>query len=63
MIAAAMDKAGSASPAAYLPALARLQYKGVTGNIGFDARGDIRDGVITLYTFKGGHRTQIAVTK
>ena len=62
-IAAAMDKAGSASPAKYLPALARIQYKGVTGNIAFDAHGDIRDGAITLYTFKGGHRAQIAVTK
>jgi len=62
-IAAAMDKAGSAAPAAYLPQLAKIQYKGVTGNIAFDARGDIRDGVLTLYTFKGGHRTAIAVTK
>jgi branched-chain amino acid transport system substrate-binding protein len=35
----------------------------VTGAIAFDPHGDIRDGTITLYTFKGGHRTQIAVTK
>lgn len=63
MVAAAMDKAGSSNPAKYLPELAKLQYKGVTGNIGFDPRGDIRNGAITLYTFKGGHRTQIAVTK
>jgi branched-chain amino acid transport system substrate-binding protein len=63
LLAAAMDKAGSADPAKYLPLLARTQYKGVTGNIAFDARGDIRDGAITLYTFKGGHRTEIAVTK
>jgi branched-chain amino acid transport system substrate-binding protein len=62
-IAAAMDKAGSAAPAKYLPVLAKIQYKGVTGPIAFDAHGDIRDGTITLYTFKGGHRTQIAVTK
>jgi branched-chain amino acid transport system substrate-binding protein len=62
-IAAAMDKAGSSAPAKYLPALARIQYRGVTGPIAFDAHGDIRDGTITLYTFKGGHRTQIAVTK
>jgi branched-chain amino acid transport system substrate-binding protein len=62
-IAAAMDKAGSSAPAKYLPVLSRIQYKGVTGNIAFDAHGDIRDGTITLYTFKGGHRTQIAVTK
>jgi branched-chain amino acid transport system substrate-binding protein len=63
LLAAAMDKAGSADPAKYLPLLARTQYKGVTGNIAFDPRGDIRDGAITLYTFKGGHRTEIAVTK
>jgi branched-chain amino acid transport system substrate-binding protein len=62
-IAAAMDKAGSSAPAKYLPELARIRYKGVTGPIAFDAHGDIRDGTITLYTFKGGHRTQIAVTK
>ena len=62
-IAAAMDKAGSAAPAKYLPQLAKIQYKGVTGNIAFDQRGDIRDGVLTLYTFKGGHRTPIAVTR
>jgi branched-chain amino acid transport system substrate-binding protein len=62
-IAAAMDKAGSAVPAKYLPELAKIQYKGVTGAIAFDKHGDIRDGVLTLYTFKGGHRTPIAVTK
>jgi branched-chain amino acid transport system substrate-binding protein len=62
-LAAAMDKAGSSAPAKYLPQLAKIQYKGTTGNIAFDARGDIRDGVLTLYTFKGGHRTAIAVTK
>jgi branched-chain amino acid transport system substrate-binding protein len=63
MIAQAMDQARSSAPAKYLPVLARSQYKGVTGNIAFDAHGDIRDGVITLYTFKGGHRTPIAVTR
>ena len=62
-IAAAMDKAGSALPAKYLPQLASIRYPGVTGAIAFDAHGDIQDGVLTLYTFKGGHRTQLAVTK
>ena len=63
LLAEAMNKAGSAAPAKYLPELAKIRYKGVTGNIAFDPHGDIRDGTITLYTFKGGHRTQIAVTK
>jgi len=62
-MADAMVKAGSTAPAQYLPALAKIQYKGVTGPIAFDARGDIRDGTITLYTFKGGRRTVLAVTK
>lgn len=62
-IARAMDKAGSSNPQKYLPELAKVRYKGVTGPIAFDAHGDIRDGVLTLYTFKGGHRTEIGVTK
>jgi len=62
-MAEAMVRAGSSAPAKYLPVLARIETKGVTGPIAFDARGDIRDGTITLYTFKGGRRTVLAVTK
>ena len=62
-MAEAMVKAGSSAPAKYLPVLAQIQYQGITGPIAFDARGDIRDGTITLYTFKGGKRSMIAVTK
>jgi len=62
-MAEAMVKAGSAAPARYLPVLAKIQYKGVTGPIAFDQRGDIRDGTITLYTFKGGKRSLLTVTK
>jgi branched-chain amino acid transport system substrate-binding protein len=59
----AMKRAGSAEPAKYLPELAKINYKGVTGNISFDAKGDIKDGTLTLYTYKGGKRVQLAVTK
>jgi branched-chain amino acid transport system substrate-binding protein len=59
----AMKKAGSAEPAKYLPELAKINYKGVTGNIAFDAKGDIKEGTLTLYTYKGGKRQQLAVTK
>jgi branched-chain amino acid transport system substrate-binding protein len=62
-IAAAMAKAGSAEPAKYLPQLAKVEYKGITGTIAFDPKGDIRDGTLTLYTFKAGRRSVIAVTK
>lgn len=62
-MADAMVKAGSSQPATYLPVLAKTRYRGVTGPIAFDARGDIRDGTITLYSFKGGKRALLSVTK
>ena len=62
-MAEAMVKAGSYQPAKYLPVLAKIQHKGVTGQIAFDARGDIKDGTITLYGFKGGKRSLLTVTK
>ncbi len=64
LMAAAMVKAGSADPAKYLPALAKTEgYKGVTGTISFDAKGDIKNGALTLYTYKAGAREQIAVVR
>ncbi|MBC7575545.1 MAG: branched-chain amino acid ABC transporter substrate-binding protein [Herminiimonas sp.] len=59
----AMVKAGSAEPAKYLPVLAKIQHKGVTGNIAFDDKGDIKDGTLTLYTYKAGKKVLLAVTK
>jgi branched-chain amino acid transport system substrate-binding protein len=59
----AMQKAGSSDPKKYLPELAKIHHKGVTGPIAFDSKGDIKDGSLTLYTYKGGKRTLLAVTK
>lgn len=59
----AMVKAGSAVLENYLPALAKIQYRGVTRRVAFDKRGDIRDGTLTLHTFKAGHHTVLAITK
>ncbi|MDY7546858.1 branched-chain amino acid ABC transporter substrate-binding protein [Glaciimonas sp. CA11.2] len=59
----AMQQAKSADPKKYLPFLAKISHKGVTGNIAFDKKGDIKDGSLTLYTYKGGVRTLLAVTK
>ncbi|WP_442952790.1 branched-chain amino acid ABC transporter substrate-binding protein [Pelomonas sp. BJYL3] len=64
VMVAAMVKAGSAEPAKYLPVLAKTEgYKGVTGTISFDNKGDIKNGALTLYTYKGGAREQIAVVR
>ena len=59
----AMQNANSADPAKYLPALKQISYKGVTGLIEFDEKGDIKNGALTLYTYKGGQRTEIAVIR
>ena len=59
----AMKKADSAEPAKYLPELAKINYKGVSGNIAFDSKGDIKEGTLTLYTYKGGKRVQMSVVR
>ena len=60
----AMVRAKSSDPAKYLPELAKTNgYKGVTGTIAFDAKGDIKNGALTLYTYKAGKRDQIAVVR
>jgi branched-chain amino acid transport system substrate-binding protein len=60
----AMVVAQSNDPAKYLPALAKTSgYKGVTGSISFDGKGDIKGGALTLYTYKCGNREQTAVIR
>jgi branched-chain amino acid transport system substrate-binding protein len=62
VMAQAMIKAGSADPAKYLPVLAKTTgYKGVTGVISFDEKGDIKNGALTLYTYKGMKKDEIKV--
>jgi branched-chain amino acid transport system substrate-binding protein len=51
---AAMQKADSADPAKYMPVLAGITHDGVTAKVSFDAKGDIKDGAITLYQVKNG---------
>jgi branched-chain amino acid transport system substrate-binding protein len=63
VLAAAMAKAGSADPEKYLPEVGKVQYNGLTGPIAFDEKGDIKNGALTLYTYKNGARTQIAVVR
>lgn len=63
VMANAMVTAGSADPKVYLPALKATNYNGVTGKIEFDEKGDIKNGALTLMTYKGGNRTTIAVIR
>jgi branched-chain amino acid transport system substrate-binding protein len=64
LMVAAMVKAGSAEPAKYLPVLAKTEgYKGVTGTISFDNKGDVKNGALTMHSYKGDKQTNIGVVR
>ena len=59
----AMKNANSAEPAKYMQALSGITYDGVTGKIAFDGKGDIKNGALTLFTYKDGKRNEISVVQ
>lgn len=63
LMVAAMVKANSSDPAKYLPELAKTDYKGVTGPIVFDEKGDIKNGALTLKTVRAGKLETLAVIR
>ena len=52
----AMKRADSVEPAKYLAELPKTDYPGLTSRINFDDKGDIKNGAVTLYQFKGGNK-------
>ncbi|MBC7730480.1 MAG: branched-chain amino acid ABC transporter substrate-binding protein [Bacteriovorax sp.] len=64
VMVAAMVKAGSADAKVYLPVLAKTEgYKGVTGTISFDEKGDIKNGALTMHTYKAGKEESLGVVR
>jgi branched-chain amino acid transport system substrate-binding protein len=64
LMVAAMVKAKSADPVKYLPVLAATTgFKGVTGSISFDGKGDIKNGALTLKTVRAGRFETLAVIR
>ena len=63
LIIESMKKANSADPAKYLPELTKITYKGATGEISFDGKGDRRDAEMTIFTMQGGKIVPLAVIK
>jgi len=63
LMIAAMQKSDSVEPAKYLPVMAKMKYQGITGLMEFDARGDLKNSLLTLYTFRSKKREQVAVIK
>ncbi len=54
VIAAAMEKAGSTDPAKCLAELARIRHSGITADIEFDATGELKQGLLSIFRVQGG---------
>ncbi|MBS0345383.1 MAG: branched-chain amino acid ABC transporter substrate-binding protein [Proteobacteria bacterium] len=50
----AMKAANSSDPAKYGAFISKVHFPGVIGTVAFDAKGDIKDGAVTVYQFKAG---------
>jgi len=54
VVAQAMKDADSVEPQKYMPALEKINYKGVTGNFEFDSHHDLMQSPVTVFRFKNG---------
>ena len=60
VLGAAMKAANSTDPAKALPALAKIKYDGLTANIAFDDKGELTQGLLTIFEVKNGKWEVIA---
>jgi branched-chain amino acid transport system substrate-binding protein len=63
IIVDAMKRAQSTEPAKILAAMPATHYQGVLGDTQFDANGDLKHGVISLYRYVGGKQTLLGVVE
>ncbi|WP_241021630.1 branched-chain amino acid ABC transporter substrate-binding protein [Burkholderia sp. Ac-20353] len=63
VIADAMKRAQSTAPDKILAAMPSTNYQGVLGDIRFDSRGDLRQGVISLYKYVDGKQMLLDTVK
>ena len=59
IIVDAMKRAGSTDSAKILAAMPATDYKGIIGETTFDAKGDLKHSVISLYRYQDGKKTFI----
>jgi len=59
----AMKKADSTDPVKYLPELQKISFKGASGQIEFDDKGDRKDAEMTIFTMKAGVIEPLAIIK
>ncbi|MGV2292015.1 branched-chain amino acid ABC transporter substrate-binding protein [Trinickia sp. YCB016] len=63
IIVDAMKRAKSTDAAKIVAAMPATDYKGVIGETTFDAKGDLKHGVISLYGYKDGKKSLLDVVK
>jgi branched-chain amino acid transport system substrate-binding protein len=64
LFARAMVDAGSTDPHVFTPVLAKTTgWQGITGQVSFDARGDLVDGPVTVFTYRGNLRAKTDVAR
>jgi branched-chain amino acid transport system substrate-binding protein len=59
----AMKKANSADPAKFAPEMFNVSFKGATGTVAFDAKGDRKDAEMTIFKLQGGKVVPVAIVK
>jgi len=63
VIAEAIKKAGKADRASITTALRDTNYDGLTGKVAFDAKGDIKDGAISMFEVKDGKLSYVSTVR
>ena len=63
VIVDAIRRAGSLDRAAITAAVATTNYDGLTGHIAFDAKGDLKNGAITVYKVQDGKLNFLSTTR
>jgi len=63
IIVDAMRRANSTDPQKILAVMPATDYKGVIGKTTFDAKGDLKNSVISLYDYKSGKKTLLDMVK
>jgi branched-chain amino acid transport system substrate-binding protein len=63
VIAEAIKRAGKVDKAAIVAAMPATNYTGVTGQIAFDEKGDIKNGAISMFNVKDGKLNYISTSR
>jgi branched-chain amino acid transport system substrate-binding protein len=63
VIADAVHRAGTLDRAAVTAAVATTDFDGLTGRIAFDAKGDLKNGAISIFKVQGGKLTYVSTSR